>query len=782
MRKTEWGLECVIEVPTNKLNLPKEVKHELHSPKWNLVIICRDGSRAGYPQVGQAVTPIAWSLMARSREVDQWIPLFINLPQQQIQHLYPLQDDEEEEYEEIQPELCGRIRVKLNIIDGYDSINNTINNKNQSLLSINSEQNKNIQGIGEVVVWLNNLTQSTIGQDDELLPVSLVTASVYMKVPTIGNVQFAESNISSVSTLKKEQNFCGIIPISGGDMRIKLNVVTPLERIPYVTFFPVLATKSIYDPDSKLMPELPSLTLNMSTSSDLSEAGDEIVQQPGKNRRNNKKGPKLNVNTVFVPYVHGKLVINYGEVKFNNSVSNINRFNSGSSRRGVFRAVLNTSSYTFSSPIDMNFDTNNQNNNQSNYQNNIKFSNIKGKSLIKSPSGTHSSRPRSPTRTNIKSNTRPKSASLPTKPIPSKNKNSRPNNKKLKKSVSQSENINQTNIIVNPALPDNIVYLSVDTVKAKENKEFDHGITNPYDVKIYLLDEDSGSKESDCLNSNSDYCVGISVLPTAILYYQALRAAASSSNLSIQGENFVASSPWSTSELIIVDPLSDIEIGTVTISVRFILDNVSSNVMKFVNQAKAKIPTTTVDGEEDAGVIEAMSRMEMGLKQAFLAADEDKSGSVSASELFKIIKSAGGAKKSKKSQTVPVGLEDSIGLLLSLAKGIVDKDDADSDQTYSEDNLRELANDDDGESGLEVLVHDIFNRLDVDGDGNISWWEWKAVLSSSLRGRNPNSKYINPMDPFVLGLEAAYEAMLIHGMFLFKFFFNICFCFILLII
>jgi hypothetical protein len=51
--------------------------------------------------------------------------------------------------------------------------------------------------------------------------------------------------------------------------------------------------------------------------------------------------------------------------------------------------------------------------------------------------------------------------------------------------------------------------------------------------------------------------------------------------------------------------------------------------------------------------------------------------------------------------------------------------------------------------GVEDAVRKIFNRLDVDGDGNISWWEWRAVISNSLLNKN-QELLIDWMDSLVI--------------------------------
>ena len=51
----------------------------------------------------------------------------------------------------------------------------------------------------------------------------------------------------------------------------------------------------------------------------------------------------------------------------------------------------------------------------------------------------------------------------------------------------------------------------------------------------------------------------------------------------------------------------------------------------------------------------------------------------------------------------------------------------------------------------------IFEALDINGDGQISWWEWKNVLSSAIVSSAP---FIDTMDPLLLQMKAAVDSLL----------------------
>ena len=60
---------------------------------------------------------------------------------------------------------------------------------------------------------------------------------------------------------------------------------------------------------------------------------------------------------------------------------------------------------------------------------------------------------------------------------------------------------------------------------------------------------------------------------------------------------------------------------------------------------------------------------------------------------------------------------------------------------------------------MQLIINKIFRRLDVDGDGLISWWEWQAVLLGTLTGRNLDEKYVDPLDALAVITQAAGDAL-----------------------
>jgi murein DD-endopeptidase MepM/ murein hydrolase activator NlpD len=107
-----------------------------------------------------------------------------------------------------------------------------------------------------------------------------------------------------------------------------------------------------------------------------------------------------------------------------------------------------------------------------------------------------------------------------------------------------------------------------------------------------------------------------------------------------------------------------------------------------------------------------------------------------------------------------IGFNNASKLLMSLANNS-NKRNPSVNNWMSEDLHQDLPPS--GTDDLEEIVGEIFRRLDVDGDGSISWWEWKSVLTASIcnGGKVPNQspKSIDPVDPLLITVFAAASAI-----------------------
>lgn len=98
-----------------------------------------------------------------------------------------------------------------------------------------------------------------------------------------------------------------------------------------------------------------------------------------------------------------------------------------------------------------------------------------------------------------------------------------------------------------------------------------------------------------------------------------------------------------------------------------------------------------------------------------------------------------------------VGLNDkSVAALMQLVNVL----DSDESNNYSDD-YNDLPT-----SIFEEHLNAFFEKLDLDGDGLVTWWEWKEMLhAASLVRSNIRTKYLDHLDPLIVGYRAAHSAM-----------------------
>jgi Ca2+-binding EF-hand superfamily protein len=278
-----------------------------------------------------------------------------------------------------------------------------------------------------------------------------------------------------------------------------------------------------------------------------------------------------------------------------------------------------------------------------------------------------------------------------------------------------------SNISLSPADESLSFELNINTFDHLQCKDWSN--SHPFRLKLSLL-------------SGNQPCSEEFMVDTLPLYHLASRAAAGSKMNS--SNDRVGISPPISAHLSFRLPSANMSddstnLLSMTTEVSFAITDVSSDVTKQLVQCR------NINQGSD------LSRIELALKQAFIKADVDQSGSVSSAELLQVLQGESSVPRRRLIKGVQgdnnVGMEDCLSLLMKLAN-------IDSNEKDVED--------------LSMIVSDIFRRLDVDGDGMISWWEWKNVLTSSLI-ENPaekqSSSTLNPMDPLVLTLFAAIDAL-----------------------
>ena len=639
----KWGLKCHLSIPANSVPNASE-KESAGSVKWILAIVVRDAARLNCPEMGYARVGIPWSVFGKPNNVtetgsaitsslDQWID--IHPPAGSV----------------ARQESAGRVYIRVNTYDEQL----LIKSENATQLP-GVHPDASMTGIGVVSFWLNKMSEIAAGSED--IEMNMLGASVASHITTqnkspADNEDEISEPFAEVSVLNAGRAvMCSTVPVPGGNTEIRIKIHSTNSRLQYCTSYPTLASAPKPDESSKegavgmsdVAAGVPSLDLIMTDSFD---------QTSSQSVRKLKRAPRLKIDTAFIPFVQGSLLIAVHAVKFRGNIEG--KYLAKDARSGCFRAVLGPGSFAYSESFDLNVPT----------------------PKVSRPAGSGDAQ----------------------------------------FSVKGKE---QVPILARMAMP-------VDTLLLAS------GENSCASMELFLLDLDSLG------DGGKGYCLGSGTVRTASLYYQAVRAAASSSlpASKVDGaessngnkNGAVGASPWLPVAVDIIDKNLNRIVATVVISIQFIATAVPSKVL-------ASIDSIGLSGADSTG---KKSQIELSLKQAFLLSDRDKSGSVDSVELFGTIKNA----KSK-------GGSDDIftAMLMSLAGFKLDNEHRDSMATLP--TIKDL----------EQAVTKTFNRLDVDGNGSVSWWEWRRVLVVSLMDSHRVSRFLNLKDSMLLGLLAAHDAIL----------------------
>ena len=292
------------------------------------------------------------------------------------------------------------------------------------------------------------------------------------------------------------------------------------------------------------------------------------------------------------------------------------------------------------------------------------------------------------------------------------------------------------------AQPVTTLSISVDTL------EMTRGPNAVLTLALSLLDLDSVSE------TGSPYCLGLSLVQTAALYFQAMRNAGSASLTPSTGAS-VGASPNLVVQTELLDSVSRKPVGVLSVTAQFVMSGVSAGVVQSI-EASLNVPAGS-----STTAAAASSLTELTLKQSFKLADTDNSGSISSNELVQVML----AGRQKKGAAKPMGAgpgRGSASSLLTSTTGAVDPAEATLDLLLQLAGPEIAARITDVKNINEVVAV-VFGRLDVGGEGDISWWEWKRVLSASLLGWNKQFHYCNPTDVLCVGVLAAYDAMRCSG-------------------
>ena len=678
-------------------------------------------------------------------------------------------------------------------------------------------------GIGATLIWLKGLTNIRSGQEIEPLNITMASATSLVMSGYTGayyeeagckedkeRITFSElvfgrygnssesSNVTrSAATAWGEDwmagvpgldGMCGSLPVAGGHSVLRLGISVASQKLPFTASFSVLSGISKGSPNGSEYSyalDIPSLDILVSAHDD-----DDILENKQSTRGSFaqelrvtvKSVPRLKLWTAFVPFVRGRLTVCCRSVRFPTEVQQMRRFPDGRAHRCALRFTMSNESFGYSAAFDIP---------------------LTADTVITASSVPHSTGDNDDTNGygsgygNVQS-----FKSLATAQTSASDQSTRTfkNGTAAVRSVPMAPGRLRTSILGAGFG----VTLPIDTLDLTTRG----GSCSMLTLQITLLDLDE---------SGSSYLVGMGGVQTAPLYHQALTSASSSAPPSPESDGStsvnVGVSQWATSECTVYNTLQQ-PVAWVTLSTQFAMEGLSSPVVSALQAARQSPDVTYAEDEGERGMgrrragaargpressstqvtsntyasepedlllvsqsraVTAFgpesalktaavggaekARTELGLKQAFLVADTDRSGSVSVDELIAVIKQSGIKVPRSQSGTrsrsgtgsgtrTAVGMEDTVALLLGLAGDTIDL------ATLKRSDLLDTS-----DSGLEQTVRRIFSRLDVDGDGMISWWEWQASLSGALLGRHPNEKFIDPLDGLAVIAQAADDAL-----------------------
>jgi hypothetical protein len=274
------------------------------------------------------------------------------------------------------------------------------------------------------------------------------------------------------------------------------------------------------------------------------------------------------------------------------------------------------------------------------------------------------------------------------------------------------------------------------------------GNEEPLDLRCSVLDLESlpsATASAGGAGSSSGgpgtYVRAMGSLSTAALYYMAMRDAISQPPTPVIGSGRKGgTSPEAAVVIPLMHPGTGEQIGTINGSIKFCMfggaEDVIEDIASHIKQAGSVETSHSECGAE------------LGLKQAYAAADRDQSGGISRDELitiFMTIKS-----EVKKGKSSIVGLDANAIKAMSSLMNVLDGDDSNDD----ENNL-DVSNEQ-----FKAYLEEFFTKLDLDGDGTVTWWEWRQVLyAASLIRNGIVVKYMDHMDPLIVCYLAAHHGL-----------------------
>lgn len=223
--------------------------------------------------------------------------------------------------------------------------------------------------------------------------------------------------------------------------------------------------------------------------------------------------------------------------------------------------------------------------------------------------------------------------------------------------------------------------------------------------------------------------VGVGYVQTAALYFLQLR--------SIIGSTSTSRDP-STEEMDVnlysSQQKSIFVSAQIKVKASFSISSINSTVIQLLTATKFRYQEMSKAESLNA----KFDRTELTMKKVFEVADKDGSGGVSSSELTNLLIRT-------KDKSSLIKLDDNAVLLLKELMTAI----------CGNSQLFELTED---------MVSAIFHVLDVDGDGIVTWWEWKKVLELTIlqHTANKSPSMLDLIDPLIISIDTAQDLLALH--------------------
>lgn len=674
---------------TSRLSLPSSLVELFHNNNdmsmCSLLIRCKESSSIECFEIGFARISLPLGLIKEPGKIyDQWVTFYRANPN-------PTIIDQSNN-----SNFSGRVKVRMSFVQEME---------------IDFPSLECGVGLGMISNLFIGVSNSRLGNDSysERLLTAQLSSHFMPLVDEFQNYEIDSSNLvdnRNAQTIKYIQEFelfnrgelgCNII-VPSGSTEVKFDIRTETGISTYTTNFPVM--KSIPKPgnqdDQILMPIIDLPLIKSQSKQRTSFSPSKEVQTQG--RTMPQIDPKLRIQTCFVPYLEGILLID--TISLSIDKLELNKSSQASVK------------YSFGYP---------------------------------SPQFTYSS-----------------SVYQPSKP--------QPVNPKMSRAQSINNNNKNKNINKGDSISFQLCSLKVNTYECLQQelpKSFSRDANirdKEYRTLLPLAIEVTEDNLAPSLDSIADKFLGI--LPTAPIYMNSVRKLASDGLLVTDSQEELHKNydnvkndkrfNWKVFQIDLFHNKTRQIAGTLQVRLAFAI----TTIPKFVSQPLERLFNATSNDPQES------ARIELGLKQAFMLADSDNSGFVSATELLTVIKDADFNKCRNKTMTeTTLGFSNASKLLMTLAG-------KNASETLNSDGFKPLMTSSLAEtmSELEILVQNIFSKLDVDGDGLISWWEWKSVLTATLASRNPKSNIsstlsskIDPLDPLTISLYSVYSVLSSYG-------------------